>query len=483
MWLMIVLLASWSIYIQDGQINRDGLLYLKQAYLIAEGSWNEGLALYPWPFFSILIAFFHKLTNLDLQVVAHGVDLTLFGITTLFYLKTIQFIYKKEKQIIFYGGMILLSSIPIMDDYVGMVLRDHGLWAGCMMGTYYYFKYLVKKNNINNLAWQLGFFFAGLFRPEAFVLMMLIPLFNLILNRTLSFNGQNIHKLIKEYSVLLIYLIFYLANKLLSNTNDLSADQYSRLNEFIPRLLSFFEQISSPLPLETVHPYLNDLLMNYPITITFGFLLTILIVKWLKGLGLLLCGLLIYFFNKIYQNKLDREISLSLYFFIIISFLLVGFNLFNVYVLSNRYWVFHWYWIFILLSPALMGLFKLKKNKITSTLKILFSIFIASSIINILVDSKKNSIEIDAGEYLKNMNLDNNQSIKLINAERVGYYSGMLIPDLMVSIKPELQNTKFIIFNGRKDELKKIIRSDYQLEKSFTKNQHGVYVLKRITND
>ncbi|MEK9555489.1 MAG: hypothetical protein VW313_06645, partial [Gammaproteobacteria bacterium] len=73
MWLVIMLAAFWSIYIQDGQINRDGLLYLKQAYLIAEGNWKEGLALYPWPFFSILIAIFHKLTNLHLQVAAHGI--------------------------------------------------------------------------------------------------------------------------------------------------------------------------------------------------------------------------------------------------------------------------------------------------------------------------------------------------------------------------------------------------------------------------
>jgi len=140
MWLVIMFVAFWSVYIQDGQINRDGLLYLKQAYLIAEGDWKEGLARYPWPFFSILIAVFYKLTNLHLQVVAHGVDIALFGIAAWFYLKTLQLIHNKERNIIFYGGIILLSFIPIMDDYVGMVLRDHGLWAGCMMGTYFYFK-------------------------------------------------------------------------------------------------------------------------------------------------------------------------------------------------------------------------------------------------------------------------------------------------------------------------------------------------------
>ena len=47
MWLLIMLVAIWSVVIQDGHINRDGLLYLKQSYLMAEGTWKEGLALYP----------------------------------------------------------------------------------------------------------------------------------------------------------------------------------------------------------------------------------------------------------------------------------------------------------------------------------------------------------------------------------------------------------------------------------------------------
>jgi len=483
MWLVIILTALWSIFIQDGQINRDGLLYLKQAYLIAEGSWKEGLALYPWPFFSILIAAFHKITNLHLQVVAHGVDLALFAIAALFYLKTLQLIYNKEKHILFFGGIILLSFIPIMDNYVGMVLRDHGLWAGCMMGTYFYFKYLSQKNFINNLIWQLSFVFAGLFRPEALVFLILIPAFNVIINRSFNLNSQTIQKLIKEYSVVLIYIIASVANKLLSNVNDLGDQSQSRLSEFIPRLISFFEQMSSPLPLTTNHPYLNDLLVNYPITITFGVLLTILIVKWIKGLGLIVSGLLIYHFNKANQNKLDREIKLSLYFFIIISFLLVGFNLFNVYVLSNRYWGFHWFWVFILVSPVLINLFKLKTTKLTNALKFLVSIYIAISIMNAAVDSNKNTNEMDAGEYLKIMGLESNQSIKLINADRVGYYGGMSIPDLMGATQPEQDNTQLVILNGREDEVMKILEKGYQLEKSFTKNQQGIYIFKRSTSD
>jgi hypothetical protein len=85
--------------------------------------------------------------------------------------------------------------------------------------------------------------------------------------------------------------------------------------------------------------------------------------------------------------------------------------------------------------------------------------------------------------YFKNMGLENNQSIKLINAERVGYYGGMSIPDLMSATQPELQNTQVIIFNGRENEATKILETGYQLEKSFAKNQQGVYIMKRINSD
>ena len=342
---------------------------------MVEGSWKEGLALYPWPFFSILIAIVHKITNLHLQVVAHGVDLALFGIAAWFYLKTLNFIYN-QKHIIFYGGIILLSFIPIMDDYVGMFLRDHGLWAGCMMGTYFYFVYLKENTFKNNLLWQLSFAFAGLFRPEAFVFLILIPVFNLIINRSFDFDSKNIQKLIKEYSVVFIYMIVSLAYKLLSNANDLSGEQQSRLSEFIPRLLSFFKQITSPLPIRSEHPFLTDLLTNYPLTITFGVLLAILIVKWLKGIGLLMGGLLLYGLNRRLQNNLNTSIKVSLYFFIGISFALVAINLFNVYVLSNRYWGYHWFWLFIFVTPFLVDFFQTKNSSIRIYLKPLVAIFL-----------------------------------------------------------------------------------------------------------
>jgi nucleoside-diphosphate-sugar epimerase len=92
-------------------------------------------------------------------------------------------------------------------------------------------------------------------------------------------------------------------------------------------------------------------------------------------------------------------------------------------------------------------------------------------------------LEIVAGHYLKNLGLESNQSVKLINSGRVGYYSCMSTTDFISSMNPELQNTQLVILNRRDEESKKILETDCQLEKSFTKNYQGDNILKRITSD
>ena len=53
----------------------------------------------------------------------------------------------------------------------------------------------------------------------------------------------------------------------------------------------------------------------------------------------------------------------------------------------------------------------------------------------------------------------------------------------MSATQPEVQNTQLVILNGTEDQTAKILGEGYQLEKSFTKNQQGVYILERITSD
>jgi hypothetical protein len=282
----------------------------------------------------------------------------------------------------------------------------------------------------------------------------------------------------QHYLVVLGYVLYVLINKVMMHSGEVVSDQGSRLGEFVPRLLSFFKQITSPLPITSDHPYLTDLLMNYPLTITFGLLLAILIVKWLKGIGLLIGGLLLYGVKRRLHKDLNDVIKVILYFFIGISFALVAMNLFNVYVLSNRYWGFHWFWLFIFITPFLADFFQTKHSLILTYVKPLVVIFIVVSIMSSLIDSQKGNIEEEAVEYLKN--LGSMDSVKLMGSERVGYYSGLTMKELIEALNPELQNTQLVIYQGNQSEADTILGSDYQLEKSFLKNNQGIFIFKKL---
>ncbi len=445
MWLLIMLVAIWSVLIQDGHINRDGLLYLKQAYLIGEGTWKEGLVLYPWPFFSVLIVIFHKVSGLHLQVVAHTVDLVLFGIAAWFYLKTLKLIYK-QKHIIFYGGIILLSFIPIMDDYVGMVLRDHGMWAGCMMGTYFYFVYLKDKTLKNNLLWQFAFTFAALFRPEAFAFLLLIPFFNIYCrHQEIKIWDNKISvavNFLKENIVLIFYALFSILNKFFISSPEITSSSSGRLDEFIPRIASLLNQFFSSLPISSSDAYLSDLLLNYPIVITIGMLFSILIYKWISSLGLIHGGLLLLTvirYKKIQKNNYFPHIL----FFLIVSFILVGVNLFNVFVLSNRYWVFHWWWILILIAPGLC--YVLEQAQIRFIFKILLTMTFIFMVFVSLHDQSED-VEMNVAQYLINSKI---HDVNFKNNERIKYYVDRDVSQLVV--KQKLKKSEYTITNYPKN--------------------------------
>ena len=75
--LLLVLVSICIIFLQQGEINRDGIMYLSQSQYIVEGNWDKAMKTYNWPFFSILIAGLHyevtgalmKITRLNIPEV------------------------------------------------------------------------------------------------------------------------------------------------------------------------------------------------------------------------------------------------------------------------------------------------------------------------------------------------------------------------------------------------------------------------------
>ena len=70
----ITLLASliaWRvIYIQQGWINDDSVLYFEVARLFSLGEWSAANALFNWPFYPALLAGFHQISGASFQLSA-----------------------------------------------------------------------------------------------------------------------------------------------------------------------------------------------------------------------------------------------------------------------------------------------------------------------------------------------------------------------------------------------------------------------------
>jgi hypothetical protein len=172
--ILLSLVSLIIIILQQGEINRDGTMYLTQSQYIVEGNWDKAMSVYSWPFFSILIAGLHQLSGQSLQYAAHFINVTLFIVASFFFIKNVSLVSQNKTPIVF-ATLILLTSIPLMDDYLSMVLRDQGQWAGFMLGVYGYLRWIKSPQLSWALIWQLGFIFGTLFRPECLLFNILLP--------------------------------------------------------------------------------------------------------------------------------------------------------------------------------------------------------------------------------------------------------------------------------------------------------------------
>lgn len=177
--------------------------------------------------------------------------------------------------------------------------------------------------------------------------------------------------------------------------------------------------------MHTDNEYLSNLFENYSLIITYAVLLSILIFKWIKGLGILHGGL--FFYSFFAKKKIINNYQKHIFFFLIVSFILVSINLFNVYVLTNRYWGFHWWWILILTTPIILYLFEKFQN--LKILKFLTAGFIVILISNMLYDGKFND-DKEVAKYLKDNKIDN---INFNDNDRIRYYLTRNIGELVIN--------------------------------------------------
>lgn len=337
--LVLLALSLWAVYYQHGEINDDGGLYVRQAYLFAHGDFQSGLKLFPWPLFGLLIGGVHALTKLPLILSAHLVDVSCFLIASLFYFKTLRLITSSANSLLA-GCLVLLTAIPLMDDYLPMVLRDHGMWMGFMAGLYFYIKWQRSGGIKAGMLWQASFILGGLFRPEVLVLNLLLPI-NSAFNPPKSLSPWRAFW--ESISLIFIATFCLLLLALIRGIENLSL---GRLPELINRPLAFVREIFSPMPITTNNVYLKSAISDYPILHKLSFISILAVYKILTGVGMLALVTSFFAIQKDLIKKPDLKVLKVLFY---LTFIVSLSNLILTYVDTSRYWMMS-YWLIYLIA-------------------------------------------------------------------------------------------------------------------------------------
>ena len=419
--ILLALLSIYIIFLQQGEINRDGVRYLTQAHYIVEGNWDKAMAEYNWPFFSILIASLHHFTGISLQYAAHTINVVLFLIAALFFIKNVSLVSHHKTNTIF-ATLVLLTSIPIMDDYLSMVLRDQGQWAGFMIGVYGYLRWIKSSQWLWAFVWQVGFIFGTLFRPECIVFNILLP----FTHQLFIVKADRIKALIQSVSIPLVSLFLLPILWLILNI-DISSINLARLNEIITRPAIFFQSMLNPLPIDSSNYWLKILITDHSTSFKYFFLSYMAAYKWASGLGLLHLFLFGYALK---QRLISSPYLKTLVIFFALSSIITIINLYSTFIIASRYWVMNFWVVYILAAIGLGQLWaNLQHSKYPRHLFIkwgLVSMF-AFYLLNIIIDKPEEHFEQEVGRWVKEQQLDLNNIY--FNQRRVAFYAGVLAHD------------------------------------------------------
>lgn len=434
----VLLFGFLAITLGDNSINRDGVGYLMQSSLIDNGQPELATSLYQELFFAKLLLFIHKTTTINLY--ASGMAFNLFcllGISIIFFgiLKNIN----KNKLFILAGLVVLISSNPLMDKYLSMILRDPGMWLGTLLSLYFLLQYLQKRNLLSFVLSVLCVVIAALFRQESIVFILIPMGYFLFLNLNISF----FKKTPISFYIFFASLMIAIVSLILFN---LPNDSLIKENYLYIRFMSLFDLFSQKLPLSTNHIWLQGHMDEYKSSIKLSVLFVIFIQKWISGLGF---PHLILAIVGLRSNLIKHNIKIIFFLFLLLSLALVFINFVATYSISARYFMFNYLVIYIFSAVGLYELFLLKNNlnRINKIGYYLLIFLLSFQVVDNLIDKKKINHQKLAADWLLENNIDLNECY--LSDMRIRFYMDNLTLEqkdpIDVALNPKV---KYLVLNN-----------------------------------
>lgn len=417
-----LLVAAQVQYIQHGWINPDSVLYLEAAKLFAVGEWKAGFAVFPWPFYSLCIAATHHLTSLSIHHAAQLLNVIFFAIATYAFTAIIQLCGGKQKELIT-GGLIFLSAQYMIGGVLEMLMRDEGFWAFFLLSIVFLIRFHQRHQLKDALLWQIMIIMAVLFRIEAMLYLVLLPLVLMLNHQPLT---RNLALVAKAYSLQIILALAVMTALLIHPT--LSTDMLGRLNEiFTANLWQAFtqkiltkSQIMSELVLDE---YLEEFALP-GLILTF---LYVIIVKSISATGIIPFGLGVLGIKNRYA-LIEKKGGQILMATMLIALLNMALIITKVFVLSGRYVLAISFILMVLASfyfAHLLDQSAIKSNKKSQWIvRVLLVVMVLGFVKNLMPKKTGYNYMQDAVKWLDSNSHASLKTEVFFNETRMRYYAG-----------------------------------------------------------
>lgn len=413
-----ILLAAWMQKIQHGWINPDSVLYLEQARLFALKDWQGILAVYEWPLYGVCIGIVHQWTTLPIHTSAQLLNMVFFGIATASFLQLIKLAGGNNRTWLM-ASLLLFGSQYIVGDILEMLMRDEGFWAFYLTALVFFVRYIQQQKISDALLWQLSIIIATLFRIEAILYQLLLPIIYLLKQGNISIK-QLFQQLLKTYSISL--LLGIIITIVILTQPQLNISSFGRLDEVFTS--SLYEQFTQKLftqadimSTEVLGTYLEEFAIP-------GLLITFVYVigsKTLTSTGLVGVGLAFLGFK---NNDKEMSLPVKSILFIVgcIALFSAGLIIIKVFVLSSRY-VIALAWILLIFASFYLASLSKSLSKVKRiTVMTLILILSLSVIKNILPKREGYNYAQNAVKWAKFHNIE--RSPIFYDDVRMVYYAG-----------------------------------------------------------
>jgi hypothetical protein len=159
-------------------INRDGVLYLDAAAAFLDQGVKAAVAVYNWPWYSILIALASRLSGWPLETSAHLLNAVCFLVIADSFVRLHFALGDENDPPSGWVPVLLILAFPALGDRLNIV-RDWGFLAASLWGLLHLVKFRFEPSGKfrNAALWQAGVAAAFVFRIEALALILAVPVY------------------------------------------------------------------------------------------------------------------------------------------------------------------------------------------------------------------------------------------------------------------------------------------------------------------